>query len=106
VVLTAQSIELRHAETSSSRKIDQFSLVDVARKVEGVGSVGTRCFIVLFKSVVGMPLFPQFNHATQSRVRTQERQRGTMSANLILQAIDNAAADMRVAMTQKYNVDF
>ena len=42
----------------------------------------------------------------QSRVRTQERQRGTMSANLILQAIDEAAADMRVAMTQKYNVEF
>jgi hypothetical protein len=42
----------------------------------------------------------------QALVRTQERQRGTMSANLILQAIDNAAADMRVAMTQKYNVEF
>jgi len=35
--------------------------------------------------------------AAQALVRTQERQRGTMSANLILQAIDNAAADMRVA---------
>ena len=42
----------------------------------------------------------------QALVRTQERQRGTMSASLILQAIDNAAADMRVAMTQKYNVEF
>jgi hypothetical protein len=29
-----------------------------------------------------------------------------MSAILILQAIDDAAADMRVAMTQKYNVEF
>lgn len=29
-----------------------------------------------------------------------------MSAILILQAIDDAAADMRVALTQKYNVEF
>ena len=41
-----------------------------------------------------------------ARVRTQERVRGTMSASLILQAIDDAAADIRVAMTQKYNVEF
>ena len=42
----------------------------------------------------------------RARVRTQERVRGNMSANLILQAIDDAAADIRVAMTQKYNVEF
>jgi hypothetical protein len=42
----------------------------------------------------------------RARVRTQERVRGTMSATVILQAIDEAAADIRVAMTQKYNVEF
>jgi hypothetical protein len=39
-------------------------------------------------------------------VRNQEQIRGNMSATLILQAIDEAAADIRVAMTQKYNVEF
>jgi hypothetical protein len=45
-------------------------------------------------------------NVAQALVRTQKRQRGSMSAILILQAIDDAAADMRVAMTQKYNVEF
>jgi hypothetical protein len=46
--------------------LDQFSLVDVARKVVGVGSVGTRCLIVLLESDDGTPLFLQFKQATQS----------------------------------------
>lgn len=46
--------------------IDQFSLVDVVRKVVGVGSVGTRCLIVLLESDDGTPLFLQFKQATRS----------------------------------------
>ena len=46
--------------------VDQFSLVDVVRKVVGVGSVGTRCLIVLLESNDGTPLFLQFKQATQS----------------------------------------
>lgn len=46
--------------------IDQFSLVDVVRKVVGVGSVGTRCLIVLLESDDGTPLFLQFKQATPS----------------------------------------
>ena len=46
--------------------LDQFSLVDVVRKVVGVGSVGTRCLIVLLQSDDGTPLFLQFKQATQS----------------------------------------
>ena len=46
--------------------IDQFSLVDVVRKVVGVGSVGTRCLILLLESDDGTPLFLQFKQATQS----------------------------------------
>ena len=42
----------------------------------------------------------------RARVRTQHRLQGTMSATVILQAIDEAAADIRVAMTQKYNREF
>ncbi len=43
--------------------IDRFTLVDVARKVVGVGSVGTRCFIALLTSDVGEPLFLQMKEA-------------------------------------------
>ncbi len=46
--------------------IDRFSLVDVAQKVVGVGSVGTRCAIVLLESDDGTPLFLQFKEATAS----------------------------------------
>jgi len=46
--------------------LDQFWLVDVARKVVGVGSVGTRCLIVLLESNDGTPLFLQFKQATRS----------------------------------------
>jgi len=46
--------------------VDQFSLVDVVRKVVGVGSVGTRCLIVLLEADDGTPLFLQFKQATQS----------------------------------------
>jgi hypothetical protein len=38
---------------------DRFTLVDVARKVVGVGSVGTRCLIELFEAGDGTPLFLQ-----------------------------------------------
>ncbi len=42
----------------------------------------------------------------QSHVRTQERIRGNMSANLVMQGIDEATADIRRIMTQKYSADF
>lgn len=45
---------------------DRFSLVDVARKVVGVGSVGTRCLIALFEAGDGTPLFLQLKQATAS----------------------------------------
>ena len=45
----------------------QFRVTDAARKVVGVGSVGTRCFIVLGESVVdGSPLFLQLKEAQES----------------------------------------
>jgi uncharacterized protein (DUF2252 family) len=47
--------------------LDRFRLVDVARKVVGVGSVGTRCFIALFVgTTLGDPLFLQIKEAEQS----------------------------------------
>jgi uncharacterized protein (DUF2252 family) len=47
--------------------LEQFEIVDVARKVVGVGSVGTRCFIALLQGRdAGDPLFMQAKEATAS----------------------------------------
>jgi uncharacterized protein (DUF2252 family) len=47
--------------------MDQYRLVDIARKVVGVGSVGTRCFIVLLLGRDdGDPLFLQVKEAEAS----------------------------------------
>ncbi len=46
--------------------IDRFTPVDVARKVVGVGSVGTRCLILLLEAGDGTPLFLQFKQAVAS----------------------------------------
>ncbi len=46
--------------------IDRFSLTDLARKVVGVGSVGTRCLIAFFESGDGEPLFLQIKEAGTS----------------------------------------
>ncbi len=46
--------------------LDRYRLVDMAHKVVGVGSVGTRCLIVLLVSDQGAPLFLQFKEATRS----------------------------------------
>ncbi|MFI9509892.1 DUF2252 domain-containing protein [Nocardia sp. NPDC052566] len=47
--------------------LDRHRLVDAARKVVGVGSVGTRCFIALMADVTtGSPLFLQVKEAEQS----------------------------------------
>ncbi|WP_132992418.1 DUF2252 domain-containing protein [Gordonia zhaorongruii] len=45
----------------------RYSLIEAARKVVGVGSVGTRCWIALFSGPgTADPLFLQFNEAKQS----------------------------------------
>ena len=46
--------------------LDRFSLVDIAQKVVGVGSVGIRCLIVLLEAGDGTPLFLQFKQALPS----------------------------------------
>ena len=46
--------------------LDRYRFVDYARKVVGVGSVGTRCWIALFQGPNGGPLFLQVKEARQS----------------------------------------
>jgi uncharacterized protein (DUF2252 family) len=57
------------ASLSADRRLllDRFSIVDAARKVVGVGSVGTRAFMVLLQGRdSGDPLFLQVKEATRS----------------------------------------
>ncbi len=42
----------------------------------------------------------------ESRIRTQERIRGNMSANMTVQGVEAATADIRRRMTQKYQMEF
>lgn len=46
--------------------LDQYKLEDVAYKVVGVGSVGTRCYVVLFINENAEPLFIQVKEARPS----------------------------------------
>lgn len=48
------------------RLFDRYELVDVAIKVVGIGSVGTNCFVGLFMSMAGKPLFLQMKEANAS----------------------------------------
>lgn len=61
----------RHTLSHDRRLLlDRFSLVDIAKKVVGVGSVGTTCLIVLLQAGDGTPLFLQFKQATSSVLET------------------------------------
>jgi uncharacterized protein (DUF2252 family) len=46
--------------------LDRYRLVDVARKVVGVGSVGTRCAVILLMAAKKDPLFLQFKESRAS----------------------------------------
>lgn len=47
--------------------LDHYHVVDVAQKIVGVGSVGTRCYVLLLQGVDGQdPLMLQFKEATAS----------------------------------------
>ena len=48
------------------RVVERYRLIDVARKVVGVGSVGTRCMIALCQTGDDEPLVLQFKEATTS----------------------------------------
>jgi len=49
-----------------SAVLDNFEIQDVAFKVVGVGSVGTRCLVMLLTDTHNTPLFLQFKEATTS----------------------------------------
>jgi uncharacterized protein (DUF2252 family) len=46
--------------------LDRYRIVDAAMKVVGIGSVGTRCAIILMMSITNEPLFLQVKEAVKS----------------------------------------
>ncbi|WP_104179508.1 DUF2252 domain-containing protein [Arthrobacter sp. B0490] len=50
--------------------ISQYRLVDYALRIVGVGSVGTRCWILMFEGPAGEPLFLQAKEAGKSVLET------------------------------------
>ena len=60
--------EQYRSSLSADRQVlfDRYELMDVAVKVPGIGSVGTRCFVALFAADGRHPLFLQFKQARDS----------------------------------------
>jgi hypothetical protein len=67
-IITHQFREYRATLQADRRRLlERFEVVDMARKVVGVGSVGTRAFILLLQGrEAGDPLFLQIKEATAS----------------------------------------
>jgi uncharacterized protein (DUF2252 family) len=53
--------------------LSQFTLVDYVLRVVGVGSVGTRCYVLLLQGPAGEPLFIQAKEAPASVIETYGR---------------------------------
>jgi uncharacterized protein (DUF2252 family) len=75
---------------------EQYRFVDFARKVVGVGSVGTRCWIILLQGPNGGPLFLQLKEAGQAvphialeRQPAQHEGRRVVEAQRSLQAVSD-----------------
>ena len=88
--------------------LGQFEVVDFARKVVGVGSVGTRCFIVLLQGRdASDPLFLQVKEATASVLeghlpRSRYRQHGQRVVQG--QRLMQAASDIYLGWTRGVDV--
>lgn len=57
----------------TSLLMSQYRLVDFARRIVGVGSVGTRSWVLLFEGPAGEPLFLQAKEAGKSVLETHGR---------------------------------
>ncbi len=83
--------------------LDQFHVVDVARKVVGVGSVGTRCYVLLMQGIDGGdPLMLQFKEATSSVLEpyTEPCAFGHHGARVVAgQRLQQAASDIFIGWT-------
>jgi uncharacterized protein (DUF2252 family) len=88
-------------ESDRQALLSRFELVDVARKVVGVGSVGTRCFVALLVSDIGDPLFLQVKEAATSVVARHVPRRPARSAARRPQVPSHDTGGRRVVAGQR-----
>jgi len=99
------------ATLSNDRRqlLDKFTIVDVARKVVGVGSVGTRAFIVLLQGRDNAdPLFLQVKEATASVLEDHlPKSRYTTPGQRVVegQRLMQAASDIFLGWTRRAQAD-
>ncbi len=95
--------------TDRATLLDQFHVVDVARKVVGVGSVGTRCYVLLMQGVDGAdPLMLQFKEATASVLEpyTEPSEFNNHGARVVAgQRLMQAASDIFIGWTHATDGD-
>lgn len=83
----------------TSLLLGQYRLVDYARQIVGVGSVGTRCWILLFEGPDGEPLFLQAKEAGRSVLETHGRV--TNSPAFVTTALTTHGQGYRVVGAQR-----
>jgi uncharacterized protein (DUF2252 family) len=99
------------ASLSNDRRhlLERFELVDVARKVVGVGSVGTRAWIALLRGRDGEdPLFLQVKEASRSVLEDhlpKSRYRQPGERVVAGQRLMQAASDIFLGWTKGYEQD-
>ncbi len=79
--------------------LSQFTLVDYVLRVVGVGSVGTRCYLLLFEGPTGEPLVLQAKEALPSVLHTYGGMPDLMSGGG--PAADDHSQGRRVVATQR-----
>ena len=81
---------------------DRYQVIDVAVKVVGVGSVGTRCAIALLLASPDDPLFLQFKEARRSVLAPYTRQRVANNGQRIVigQRLMQSASDIFLGWTR------
>jgi len=63
--------------------LSQYTVTDIVRRVVGVGSVGTRCFLVVLTGTRGEPLILQVKQAAASALQTHGQAAGALPPELV-----------------------
>jgi uncharacterized protein (DUF2252 family) len=96
-------------DDSRRRLLDRYTIVDVARKVVGVGSVGTRAFVALLQGRDERdPLFLQVKEATQSVLEAYlPKSRFTTSGERVVQGqrMIQSASDIFLGWSEGVEAD-
>ncbi|HEY9289686.1 MAG TPA: DUF2252 domain-containing protein, partial [Microlunatus sp.] len=89
---------LHSVEPDIALLLRHFRICDIARRVVGVGSVGTRCFLVLLKGPSDEPLVLQIKQAQTSVLQNYGRQHSPKTTSWVLSELGEGA---RVVALQK-----